>query len=189
MTTILYADNKMNEWDSILEKHKERCYSCKRKILCGKKRISCKHCNHIIKRKIKKLIPIIKEKAKKIIPIEKVQMTLAEKRKTYRQRPDIKEKEKLLFFKRYIKRVYNISFNEYEEMLKKQNGVCAICHKNNSKNDYRTNECQRMHIDHCHKTGNVRGLLCNKCNQGIGFFEDNIILLASSIIYLQKSKN
>ncbi len=52
---------------------------------------------------------------------------------------------------------------------------CAIC-----------NSTDRLSIDHCHKTGEVRGLLCSKCNSGIGLFRDKIDLLEAAIHYLKQ---
>ena len=70
----------------------------------------------------------------------------------------------------------SISVNEYDKLYLEQGGVCAICCKDNSG--------KRLCIDHCHSTGNVRGLLCNRCNAGIGMFLDDTELLASAILYL-----
>lgn len=52
---------------------------------------------------------------------------------------------------------------------------CAIC-----------NSTDRLSIDHCHETGEVRGLLCGKCNSGIGLFKDKIDLLEAAIQYLKQ---
>lgn len=63
-----------------------------------------------------------------------------------------------------IKSRFGITVQLYESMLKKQNGGCAIC-------GVKHNSGRRLCIDHCHKTNKVRGLLCNGCNIGIGFYE------------------
>jgi hypothetical protein len=55
--------------------------------------------------------------------------------------------------------------------------TCGICKKT-------INKSKAIHIDHCHKTGNVRGILCNTCNVGIGFLKENIQVLQSAITYL-----
>lgn len=78
---------------------------------------------------------------------------------------------------KYLSR-YGITIKQYEEMLGRQNGVCAICL--NGPVGKKTRLC----VDHCHQTGNVRGLLCNSCNVGLGKFKDNPEMLVSAIIYL-----
>lgn len=73
-------------------------------------------------------------------------------------------------------RKYGISVDEYDDLYSKQDGACAIRGKDNSG--------KRLCVDHCHSTGNIRGLLCHRCNVGIGMFLDNTELLASAILYL-----
>jgi hypothetical protein len=80
---------------------------------------------------------------------------------------------------RHLVNKYGITLEEYEVMLKKQNGVCYICKgKPEDKN---------MAVDHCHDTGKVRGILCENCNRGIGMFKHNVTLLKSAINYLQNT--
>lgn len=76
----------------------------------------------------------------------------------------------------HLKHNYNLTLDEYNAMLKHQDHKCAICHSNN--------DGKTLHIDHCHKNGQVRGLLCQKCNNGIGHFRDNIQLLFAAAGYL-----
>lgn len=65
-----------------------------------------------------------------------------------------------------LKMKYGITHDDYERMLAAQNGKCLICETNTpGKNS------KHFHIDHCHTTGRVRGLLCAYCNTGIGWFE------------------
>jgi len=78
-----------------------------------------------------------------------------------------------------LKRIYGISIDEYNTILSNQNNCCAIC------NRHQIEFKKRMHVDHCHKTGKVRGLLCSNCNQGIGHFYENINFLKNSIKYLE----
>lgn len=73
-------------------------------------------------------------------------------------------------------RVYGITIKQYEEMLKRQGGCCAICGGINENG-------RRLAVDHDHETGKNRGLLCDKCNLAIGLFGD-IARLASAIKYL-----
>jgi hypothetical protein len=62
----------------------------------------------------------------------------------------------------YLRRKYNISLQQYEEMFKAQKRRCAICGNKPKK--------QSLHVDHDHKLGFVRGLLCYRCNYGLGYF-------------------
>ncbi|MFA5049307.1 MAG: endonuclease VII domain-containing protein [Patescibacteria group bacterium] len=80
-----------------------------------------------------------------------------------------------------LKNDFNITLEEYNKILDEQNGKCAIC--GNIKNGNRV-----MCVDHDHYTGHIRGLLCGRCNLGIGSFTDDIDLLKKAIIYLEKFK-
>jgi len=79
---------------------------------------------------------------------------------------------------------YNINKHEYNELIKKCNNRCTICKQKETNTDSKTNKKYSLSVDHCHKTGNVRGLLCSSCNNGLGFFKDNIELLNNAINYL-----
>lgn len=81
-----------------------------------------------------------------------------------------------------FKRQYGITLDDYYQMLDKQNGGCAIC--GNKKPSNRT---EYFAVDHCHITGKVRGLLCTKCNRGLGLFNDNISNLQTAITYLKEN--
>lgn len=78
---------------------------------------------------------------------------------------------------------YGLTPEQYDEMNGKQNGLCAICSKPEI-----TKSKVRLAVDHDHKTGYVRGLLCNTCNTALGKFYDNIELLKSAIWYLEKAE-
>lgn len=82
---------------------------------------------------------------------------------------------------RKLKRTYGISFAEYEKMLNAQNGKCAICGTTS------TGSRKAFHVDHDHKTGKIRGLLCSQCNTGIGNLRDDIGLLERAIEYLTET--
>jgi len=75
-------------------------------------------------------------------------------------------------------RQYGMTLDDYDEMLKKQNGGCAICGREPSK--------RRLHVDHCHETGFVRGLLCFRCNFGLSYFGEDEKMLKSAYEYLRK---
>lgn len=70
--------------------------------------------------------------------------------------------------------------DEYDRMLERQGGVCAIC-GNGASDAIRKN----LAVDHCHGTGRVRGLLCGNCNTGLGSFKDDPVLLRRAIKYLK----
>ncbi len=86
----------------------------------------------------------------------------------------------------HLQRNYGITQIEYNNLVIEQGGVCAICGLPETAK--LNNTTKRLSVDHCHKTGIVRGLLCGKCNNGIGRFEDNIDILASAISYLQNAE-
>jgi hypothetical protein len=79
-----------------------------------------------------------------------------------------------------LKRAYRLTEPVFNAMLAEQGGVCKICG--------RPETCKgknHLSIDHCHTTGDVRGLLCNQCNRGIGWFRDNPQQLRAAAEYLE----
>lgn len=78
------------------------------------------------------------------------------------------------------KRMFNISSEEIDCMLEKQEHICAICKRSDSRH---------LSLDHCHVTGKVRKFLCDKCNLGLGKFEDNIESLLNAVKYLKEFKD
>ena len=79
-----------------------------------------------------------------------------------------------------LKTTYGISLDDYNEMFIQQNGCCKICGNHQS-------EFERgFAVDHDHITGKVRGLLCHKCNMGLGCFNDNIETFLEAIKYLKE---
>ncbi len=79
-----------------------------------------------------------------------------------------------------LRQAYNISEEHYQWLLEKQRGKCAIC-----KNSDGGGRWGRFFIDHDHQTKQVRGLLCIKCNLGLGNFKENILFLQKAIDYLK----
>ncbi len=81
---------------------------------------------------------------------------------------------------RHLKRKYGVSLASYDAMLAAQDGKCAICgtlEENQFKGVF--------HVDHCHSTGRVRGLLCRGCNHMLGVVKDNSAVLERAIDYLR----
>ncbi len=84
---------------------------------------------------------------------------------------------------RQISNKYNISKEEYQNLLTKQNYKCKICSLEYQKCPFGT-----LCVDHCHKTNKVRGLLCSNCNTGLGLLKENISILEETIKYLKENK-
>lgn len=77
----------------------------------------------------------------------------------------------------FLKRTYGITPEYYDQLLKKQNGVCAIC--------FEINKNQRLAVDHCHKTKKIRGLLCSSCNYTImGKIDKNPAIVQRLLDYI-----
>jgi hypothetical protein len=85
-------------------------------------------------------------------------------------------KQKQQAYERQIKRNYGITVDDYEKMYLAQNGLCAGCSQPNAGS--------KFHIDHCHASGKVRGLLCANCNIALGLLNDSIKTLSRLIEYL-----
>jgi hypothetical protein len=87
----------------------------------------------------------------------------------------------------YLQRTYGITVNDYKDMLKEQDSSCKICGKEGWV--MTTNHKMRLVVDHCHTTGKVRGLLCHKCNQGLGLFQDSVENLTTAASYIQQHQH
>ncbi len=80
-----------------------------------------------------------------------------------------------------LKRVYGIDLNQYNQMFAEQEGKCLGCKRHQSELKF------KLAVDHCHKTGNIRGLLCISCNAALGNVRDNEQILENLKNYLNKS--
>lgn len=78
-----------------------------------------------------------------------------------------------------LRHKYGITLYQYNARLHIQDHKCAICFKH--KSEFKDG----LVVDHCHKTNKVRGLLCPKCNAGLGFFKDNTLTITAAIKYLE----
>ena|SRR5580698_2982676 len=83
-------------------------------------------------------------------------------------------------------RLYGIQPDDYMRMWHEQKGVCALCGGIDVDGKTRRTKC--LHVDHCHSTGKVRGLLCHKCNHGLGAFKDDSALMRRAAEYIDRSK-
>ena len=85
--------------------------------------------------------------------------------------------------RKHYRKKYGIAIEDYDRLFELQDGKCAIC------GDSDTGKFNHLCVDHDHKTGEVRGLLCNPCNKGIGCLRDDKEILKSAIGYLTDSQN
>lgn len=83
-------------------------------------------------------------------------------------------------FKLNLRDRFGLTVEQYNSMLEAQGGVCAICKRPKRK--------RRLAVDHDHKTGMIRGLLCSPCNTSLGGFGDNSETLTNAIVYLEKHR-
>lgn len=80
----------------------------------------------------------------------------------------------------HLKSKFGITVDQFDELLAKQNHCCAICMSPDSKGR------GTFHVDHCHQTGQIRGLLCHDCNTGIGKLGDSPEALKKAVDYLER---
>lgn len=135
-----------------------------------------------------------KNREKKLKNCIKWRKKNVEHRRQYERKRTIRNKEKnkkyyqenkIKYKKVYLKRHYNITIEDYKRMFREQKGKCEICNKKETAKDS-YNKLKRLSVDHNHKTGNVRGLLCQRCNTGVGYFMESIESLKGAIKYLRK---
>lgn len=88
-----------------------------------------------------------------------------------------------------LKYRYGITPEKYSELFHEQNGRCSICGNEETTRHNRSKKIQKLAVDHCHTTGNVRGLLCQDCNRGLGKFHDDPTRLQKAIEYLTKHRD
>lgn len=114
----------------------------------------------------------------------------AAKARRYRDaHPENRERERQANRKMTLKRFHGITPDEYDEMVARQHGVCAICGQGPGVRPH-------LVVDHYHETPDqgpfhqrpdlIRGLLCDSCNRGLGFFDDNAERLRSAAMYLDR---
>ena len=91
----------------------------------------------------------------------------------------------------HLEQKFGITQEDYKDMMEAQGGTCAICNGKNAVRKRTTFENKpftiALAVDHNHKTGKVRGLLCNSCNTSLGKFKDDITLLKRAIEYLEET--
>lgn len=81
-------------------------------------------------------------------------------------------------FRYRINYLYGLSIDRYDDLVIEHVGRCYICGSDDAKN-------KGICVDHCHETGKIRGLLCRKCNAGMGAFDDQPELIRKVLYYLE----
>ena len=173
---------------SSINEGKKKCSKCKQNkdIACYDKNPqqksglhpACKECDKDIRKRYRdKDIKENPEKRKKRASEwhKNNKDAISERHRVYYQM----KKNKDSFRNRKYLKLYNISIDDYNDMFIHQSGKCVICGVHQSELN------RRLHVDHCHETGKVRGLLCGKCNRGLGLFCDNTQLVSNALKYLE----
>lgn len=104
--------------------------------------------------------------------------------------PELQRERRLQNPDRYkgytLQRDYGMSLPDYQELLAKQKGVCAVCGVPDGSERSNNNGSKRLSVDHDHVTGAIRGLLCASCNQALGLLLDSASLLDKAAVYLRQ---
>lgn len=134
----------------------------------------CKECVNIISKKY-----YYKNKEKIQKRMNKYSSEHREQKREYAKTWYIKNKDRKKEY--HIRKAFGIDISKYNIILKNQNNKCAICDIDNN------NLNRSLVIDHCHKTGKIRGLLCGRCNLMLGNIKDNKNILKKMIKYLNSN--
>lgn len=89
---------------------------------------------------------------------------------------------------RHLQRTYGLTKEEYHLMLGRQHGTCAICPAETAGRRTKGGKEGLFVVDHCHKTGKVRGLLCHACNVALALAQDDPTLLRAMADYLEANR-
>ena len=106
--------------------------------------------------------------------------SLKNKDKIKERSKDYRLKNKNKITGRRLLRDYSLSLSDYNSLLEEQNNVCKVCLVKPKK--------RKLFVDHCHSTGEVRGLLCHKCNSALGFLQEDVNIMRNLIEYKLESK-
>ncbi len=198
LITQKYAKFSRKEMKQLYEMDMKRCNTCeevlslalfhKKKLTRAMKypyRSSCRLCEIETKRKVREnnLVRICRFCKKEGTGLNGKKMFMSNKdsnklKSVCLECSELEEQRIVDQRRRYeLDKNYGMSLDDYNEMYEDQDGRCMIC-------DRPERENKLLAVDHCHTTGNVRGLLCQNCNLGIGLLEDNIKFLKGAIKYL-----
>lgn len=135
-------------------------------------RNECKAC-HLAQRKLRYDSPAAVER------VQRWRDANADRYAAYRREYAARPERKRAMRDAYYRRTFGISADEFDVLLEAQGGCCAICRK-------RPERAASLHLDHCHDTGAIRGILCGRCNQGLGLFGDDVGMLDAAVRYLRQ---
>ena len=179
----IYNMNRLTsaEYIEIREAGKKRCPKCNKIKLLNEfyKNATtstgytgqCKNCNNILRKAY--------FKAYRKTPEAKTKHNKRQREYYYRKKnkEEIKEKEVTTWKEISLLQKYDMTLDHWNMLYKRQKGRCAIC---------KAIPERGLCVDHNHKTGHNRGLLCHNCNAGIGFLQDSPKILKSALAYLSK---
>ncbi|WP_084206625.1 endonuclease VII domain-containing protein [Segniliparus rugosus] len=83
---------------------------------------------------------------------------------------------------KHLKKKYGLTIEQYEEMVAVRGNKCDIC----GRTPIEVGDSRRLSVDHCHKTGRIRGLLCRWCNTAIGQLQDSVQVMENAIKYMKE---
>ena len=128
--------------------------------------------------------------SKNYYKIHQIKLRLYRKKYQNEHKEEIKKQQKLYRLNNPdkirnhdLKSNHGITLKEYNILFKKQHGLCAICKQKETDKD-KNKKTRSLAVDHDHKTEKIRGLLCGRCNKGLGVFKDDIKLFKEIIKYL-----
>lgn len=87
-----------------------------------------------------------------------------------------------------LRKQYDLSLEQFINILVEQKNACLICERVFTHHNDTGKKGLSPHVDHCHETGMVRGLLCDRCNRGLGHFLDDSTLMLKAASYLVRNK-
>ena len=87
----------------------------------------------------------------------------------------------------HLLKTYGMTLKEYEEMVQLSGNTCYVCGEGETRHHHLSGRIVDLAVDHCHKTGKIRGLLCTKCNQAVGLLRDNPKIARSLADYLSSN--
>lgn len=109
------------------------------------------------------------------------------KEAAYGQRYQVKERRRITARRvGQSRQRLGVSPEMYAAMLAAQQGLCAICKQPNSASNRLDGEPKALAVDHNHKTGEIRKLLCDPCNRALGLFQDSVSILERAVEYLKE---